>query len=73
MRTLLIVLGCILVSCAPSKQFVDAVDGYTKVILPEYKVYIQEDSTLSDETKRIRTQSADNFQALIDEAKNDGN
>ena len=68
-----IFLGFILITCmgccSVNKQFVKAVDGYTQVILPEYKTYIERDSILSMDTKRIRTQSADKFQALLDEAK----
>jgi len=68
----IVMLGFIFMACmgcSVNKQFVGAVDGYSQVILPEYKSYIQKDSTLSQDTKRIRTQSADKFQALVDHAK----
>ena len=55
--------------CTVNQQFVTAVDGYTTVILPEYKKYIDDDPNLSEDTKRIRKQSADKFQELVDEAK----
>ena len=58
-----------LFGCTANKIFVKAVDGYTTVILPEYKTYIQNDSTLNDDTKRIRIQTADKFQQLVDEQK----
>jgi len=54
---------------ASQKLFVGAVDGYTKVILPEYKVYVTQDTTLDKDTKRIRIQTVDKFQELVDEAK----
>ena len=58
------------VACCPIDQkFVNAVDGYTQTILPEYSAYIQADPNLSDDTKRIRTQSAEKFQQMIDDAK----
>jgi len=56
-------------SCALNKDFVVGVDGYTQVILPEYKAYVEKDPALSQESKRIRTQTADRFQKLVDEAK----
>lgn len=51
-----------------NKQFVKAVDGYTQVILPEYKAYVDGDKTITDETKRIRKQTAEKLQDLVDEA-----
>lgn len=72
MRKLLI-LSCFLpmLGCL-NRAFVKAVDGYTTVILPEYKEYVVKDTTLDEDTKRIRTQSADKFQELVDDAKKDG-
>lgn len=62
--------GLILVSgCSVNQDFVRAVDGYTKVILPEYQDYIKNDPKLSTDTKRIRIQSAEKFQELVDNAK----
>ena len=55
--------------CTANKQFVDGVDGYTKVVLPEYKAYVQADPKLDADSKRIRVQTADKLQALVDEAK----
>ncbi|MDD3581272.1 MAG: hypothetical protein PHW74_09655 [Desulfobacca sp.] len=55
--------------CSVNQDFVRGVDGYTKVILPEYKNYIEKDPNLSPDTKRIRLQSAAKFQQLVDDAK----
>jgi len=61
----LVLLG----GCSVNQDFVRGVDGYTKVILPEYKDYIGKDPKLSPDTKRIRIQTADKFQQLVDDAK----
>lgn len=71
MRRLLVsvaVLGLV-AGCSLNRQFVRSVDEYTKVILPEYRTYVQKDTTLDEDTKRIRSQTADRFQLLIDDAK----
>lgn len=52
-----------------NEDFVRGVDGYTKVILPPYKNYIKNDTKLDADSKRIRIQTADKFQQLVDEAK----
>lgn len=54
--------------CAVDEGFVAAVDGYSQAILPEYRAYILADEGLSPETKRIRLQTAERFEALIDTA-----
>lgn len=71
MRVLLVAVAMLMtVGCASvNKQFADGVDGYTQTILPEYKTYIAKDSSLDESTKKVRTQSADRLQALVDEAK----
>jgi hypothetical protein len=58
-------------SCCPfaQKQFVSACNEYAKVILPDFKDYISKDSSLSDTTKQIRINTADQFQRLIDSAQ----
>jgi len=67
---ILVVLASILVAgCSVNQEFVKAVDGYTKVILPEYKDYIANDPNLGERTKQIRMQTADKLQELVDEAK----
>jgi len=67
-----IVLGALCLLClgcsSLDRAFVRSVNGYANVILPEYREYIQKDSSLSDDTRRIRTQTADKFRQLIDEA-----
>jgi hypothetical protein len=71
MRRLLLVVavGCLMSGCSFNKQFVKSVDDYTKLILPEYKGYIQKDTSLDTNSKRIRTQTADQFQLLINDTK----
>jgi hypothetical protein len=66
---MVVMMSTVLCGCATDQGFVKAVDGYTKVILPEYKGYIQSDQNLSEDSKRIRLQTADKFQQLVDEAK----
>lgn len=65
----MILLVFVVGGCSVNKEFVKGVDGYTKVILPEYKDYISNDTNLNEDTKRIRLQSADKFQELVNEAK----
>ena len=65
----MILLIFVVGGCSVNKEFVKAVDGYTKVILPEYKDYISNDTNLNENTKRIRLQTADKFQELVNEAK----
>jgi len=64
---LLIFLFCF--GCGINSEFVKGVDGYSSIILPEYKDYVENDNTLSEDSKRIRKQTADSFQKLIDESK----
>ncbi|MBW1985908.1 MAG: hypothetical protein JRI50_01555 [Deltaproteobacteria bacterium] len=62
--------GLVLIGgCSVNQDFVRAVDGYTRVILPEYQDYVKQDPQLSPDTKRIRLQTADKFQQLVDEAR----
>ena len=58
--------GC---CCGPHAVFVKAVDQDARLILPQYKAYVGGDPTLNDDSKRIRIQTADELQKLIDEAK----
>jgi hypothetical protein len=69
MVIILVFASVLVVGCSVNQEFVKAVDGYTKVILPEYKDYITNDPDLSEDTMRIRIQTADKFQELVDEAK----
>jgi len=64
----IVILALLFLSCI-DKTFVQGVDSYTRVIIPEYKQYVDWDLRLSPDTKRIRKQSADKLQELIDEAK----
>ena len=69
MKRVLAVATVILFSgCSLNMQFVKSVDEYSKVILPEYRAYVQSDSALDSDTQRIRSQTADRFQMLIDDA-----
>lgn len=72
MGKMLVVTGAViaLVGCAGlNKQFVAGIDGYAQVILPEYRAYVDKDTSLSPSTKKIRVESADGMRALIDEAQ----
>lgn len=58
----------VLGGCTVDGEFAVAVDGFAAVILPEYRAYVTDDPALSADTKRIRLQTADRFEALIDAA-----
>ena len=55
--------------CTVNEVFVKAVDGYAASILPEYEDYLQRDSRLDPDSKRIRLQTSRKFRELIDEAR----
>jgi len=61
-------LSVFILGCSLNSEFVKAVEGYANVVLPEYRTYIEKDTNLDDNTKRIRIQTADKFQELIDDA-----
>ena len=61
--TSLLTGGC--VGLDARKEFAKCVDGYTRQILPEYKAYIEKDPSLEQDTKRIRTQTADEFDQYV--------
>jgi len=70
MKLFVSLLACVLLAgCCAHGPFIQAVDSYTKVMLPEYETYIQNDTTLSLETKQIRVQSAERFKIMVDKAK----
>lgn len=73
MKTLLFVLTvlCLVAGCSPDQAFVKGVEGYTDVILPEYEKYVDNDSRLNANDKKIRKDSAKGLRALIKEAKDD--
>ena len=48
------------------KTFVQAMDRHTKEILPKYKAYVAA-SSLKDDTKKIRTRTADEWRAFVDD------
>jgi len=54
--------------CALNQSFVLSVSNYTDTILPEYRKYIEKDTSLTENSKRIRKQTADKFQELVDDA-----
>ena len=69
MKTLVaIVLMVVLCGCTPQSAFVRAVDNHVNVILPEYRAYVSDDAKLDETSKRIRIESADALEALIDSA-----
>ena len=65
----ILIIGLFCFGCAINAEFVKGVDEYSTVILPEYKDYVNKDDTLSEDSKRIRKQTANSFQKLIDESK----
>lgn len=66
----IVILVLLFLNCL-DRVFVQGIESYTDVIIPEYKRYVEQDLRLSPDTKRIRKQSADKLQELIDEAKGD--
>lgn len=70
LKLLLIIVVLSICSCGSiNQQFINSVDSYTKTILPEYKEYVKNDPSLDTTTQRIRIQTANTFQALVDSAK----
>lgn len=70
-RGIVLVAVCVTLfgaGCSLNKQFVTAVDKYANTYVPEYKKYIESDSSLDAESKRIRLQSADKFLETISNA-----
>lgn len=61
-------LFLIFFGCSLNKNFVKSVKVYTDVILPEYKVYINNDTTLREDSKKIRIRTAEKFEGLINDA-----
>jgi hypothetical protein len=55
--------------CSLNQDFVRGVDGYSSVILPEYEEYVKQDPRLDANSKRIRLQTSERFQKLIEEAR----
>jgi hypothetical protein len=55
--------------CGLNRQFVNAVDSYVTVILPEYRDYVRADPNLSEESRRQRIRTANLFEKLVEEAK----
>jgi len=68
MKKTLIVVAVLFFSSCIDVHFVKSVQKYTDTILPEYREYIKNDPDLDDNTKRIRQQTADKFQELLEEA-----
>jgi len=72
MRTIIALLfittiffGCL--SCnTPDKNFTTLVQENTKLYLGDLKIYIEKDTTLSEESKKIRLDSIDTFQKMVD-------
>ena len=66
---LAIAMVMFLAGCMPSQAFVVAVDGHLAVIMPEYRAYVSGDEELDATSKRIRLESADALDTLVDTAK----
>jgi type IV pilus biogenesis protein CpaD/CtpE len=73
MLTRLVFLAIVLVTldgCAglnARKEFAIGVKVYADQILPEYKIYIENDISLKQNDKRIRKQTADEFKRYIEQ------
>ena len=59
----------LMTGCTPHAAFVRQVDSHTRLILPEYQVYLAADPALDATSKRIRTQSVQALRDLIETAK----
>jgi len=69
MKRIIVVVSILsLVSCSSNRSFIKAVDSYTRVILPEYRNYVKNDQNLDSDSKRIRIQTAEQFQKLVNQA-----
>lgn len=65
----LILLGMLFGGCASidaKRKFAEGAGIYTKTIIPEYKEYVDKDPNLEQDSKRIRKQTADEFQSYIE-------
>ena len=54
-----------------NKTLIQGVESCTDVIIPEYRTYIENDTSLDTMTKRIRVQTADKLNSLIEISKGD--
>ena len=66
--TILLVLFLLFANCV-NKVFLQGVDSCTSVIIPEYRVYVEDDASLDSTTKRIRVQTINKLEELIETAK----
>ena len=57
--------GCV----TPDKAFVRGSDRYAKIILPDYIKRVMADKSLKPQSRKIRAQTAKDWQRLIDTAK----
>lgn len=65
----IVLLGLMFTGCASMnsrKVFATGAKQYADRIIPAYKAYVANDSTLEQDSKRIRIQTADEFTAYID-------
>lgn len=70
MRALLVFVLVAVAGCSNlNQQFVSSVDAACGQILPEYMSYVSHDAGLDDQSKAIRTRTAQLLRTLIDEAK----
>ena len=54
--------------CSINKQFVETCQDSWDTIGPEYVKYVNADTSISEETKKIRIRSATNFTNMLNEA-----
>ena len=62
---LLLLCGC----GSLDKSFVKAVDSSQSLIVPRYINYVLNDPTLDEDTKKVRIKTAEDFQDLVEKAK----
>lgn len=60
--------GCSWLLGTVDADFASSSATFAKEVLPEYKAYVDADASLDADDKRIRTGTADRWQALIDDA-----
>ena len=68
---MLLVIVVLFIGCGGSlnEQFVKAVHSNWNVMGPDYKIYIEKDSGLTEGSKKRRLAAIDEFTKLVNEAK----
>ena len=66
--TLTVGSGCSLLFGSVNQEFAEASKGFADQVLPEYENYLDADTSLSEDDRRIRRNSAKGWRELIDDA-----